>query len=37
MGGRVCMVSSAHTAPQIDLTIDAFEKSLRDMRAEGLV
>ena len=37
MGGQVFMVSSAHTEDQIDRTIQAFENSLRDLRAEGIV
>ena len=37
MGGQVFMVSAAHTEDHIDRTIDAFEASLRDLRAEGLV
>ena len=37
MGGKVFMVSSAHTEDQIDRTIGAFENSLRDLRAEGIV
>ena len=37
MGGQVFMVSSAHTEEQIDRTVEAFEASLRDLRAEGIV
>lgn len=37
MGGQVFMVSSAHTKDQIDWTVDAFESSLLDLRAEGLL
>ena len=37
MGGQVFMVSSAHAEEQIDRTVEAFEASLRDLRAEGIV
>jgi glutamate-1-semialdehyde 2,1-aminomutase len=37
MGGQVFMVSSAHTESQVDETVEAFEKSLRDLRNEGIV
>ena len=37
MGGQVFMVSSAHTNDQIDATIVAFDASLRDLKAEGIV
>ena len=37
MGGRVFMVSSAHTEEQIDHTIEAFENSLKDLRAQAIV
>ncbi len=37
MGGQVFMVSSVHTEEQIDRTIEAFESSLRELRAEGVV
>jgi glutamate-1-semialdehyde 2,1-aminomutase len=39
MGGGSCgfMVSAAHQEAQIDRTVEAFEKSVRSMRTEGLL
>ena len=37
MGGRAFMVSSAHTQQVIDRVVDAFDQSLKDLRAEGVV
>jgi glutamate-1-semialdehyde 2,1-aminomutase len=36
-GWRGGIVSAAHTEADVDLTVNAWRKSLRDMRAEGLL
>ncbi len=37
MGGRGFIVSSAHDEQVIDLTVEAFSQSLKDLREEGVV
>ena len=37
MGGRAFLVSSAHDEEVVDRTLDAFSRSLKDLRAEGVV
>jgi glutamate-1-semialdehyde aminotransferase len=36
-GGRKFYVSSAHDDDVVDRTIEAFDKSLKELRAEGVV